>query len=177
MQLIFMWNVPLSGNYNGISWEMNMGRMVAFLQYAVPHTVAEIVPWTSYQIRKIAGCVCAGNAGNVFPRHRGLAIPTYITARAWRTCRDACRGRLIAVSFEVGGGKNVPDIPGACATHTSTYLKRGPFQTRQNATCMQWLRWPIACVVYILYSKPCDDLSNKILLWLIDCNVVDYLQN
>ena len=26
-----------------------------------------------------------------FPRHRGLAILTCITARAWRTCRDACR--------------------------------------------------------------------------------------
>ena len=26
--------------------------------------------WTSYQIRKIAGCACAGNAGNVFPRPR-----------------------------------------------------------------------------------------------------------
>ena len=26
-----------------------------------------------------------------FPPHRGLAIPTCITARAWRTCRDACR--------------------------------------------------------------------------------------
>ena len=24
-------------------------------------------PWASYQIRKIAGCACAGNAGNVFP--------------------------------------------------------------------------------------------------------------
>ena len=28
-----------------------------------------------------------------FPRHRGWAIPTCITARAWRTCRDACRDR------------------------------------------------------------------------------------
>ena len=28
-----------------------------------------------------------------FPRHRGLAIPACITARAWRTCRDACRDR------------------------------------------------------------------------------------
>ena len=28
-----------------------------------------------------------------FPRHRGLAIPTCITARASRTCRDACRDR------------------------------------------------------------------------------------
>ena len=25
------------------------------------------VLWASYQIRKIAGCACAGNAGNVFP--------------------------------------------------------------------------------------------------------------
>ena len=25
------------------------------------------LPWASYQIRKIAGCACAGNAGNVFP--------------------------------------------------------------------------------------------------------------
>ena len=28
-----------------------------------------------------------------FPRHRVWAIPTFITARAWRTSRDACRGR------------------------------------------------------------------------------------
>ena len=26
-----------------------------------------LFPWASYQIRKIAGCACAGNAGNVFP--------------------------------------------------------------------------------------------------------------
>ena len=28
-----------------------------------------------------------------FEGNRGLAIPTCITARAWRTCRDACRDR------------------------------------------------------------------------------------
>ena len=28
------------------------------------------LPWASYQMRKIAGCACAGNAGNVFPRRR-----------------------------------------------------------------------------------------------------------
>ena len=59
-------------------------------------------------------------------RHRGLAIPTFITARASRTCRDACRDRYLAVSFEVGGGENVPGIPGACATRNFTYLVRGP---------------------------------------------------
>ena len=30
------------------------------------------------------------------------------------------------VSFEVGGGENVPGIPGACTTHNFTYLARGP---------------------------------------------------
>ena len=54
--------------------------------------------WASYQIRKIVGCACAGNAGNVFPAtnfkwNRYLAIPACITARASRTCRDACWDR------------------------------------------------------------------------------------
>ena len=40
-----------------------------------------------------------------FPRHHGLAIPTCITARAWRTWRDACRDRKQAVCFEVSGGE------------------------------------------------------------------------
>ena len=63
-----------------------------------------------------------------FPRHCWLAIPTYITARASRTCRDACRNRKLAVSFEIGGGENVPGIPGACATRNFVYLARGPWR-------------------------------------------------
>ena len=62
-----------------------------------------------------------------FPHHRGLAILTYITACAWRMCRDACWGRQLAVSFEVGGGENGPGIPGACAARNFTYLERGPY--------------------------------------------------
>ena len=83
--------------------------------------------WVSCQIRKIEACACAGNAGNVFPGYHGLTILTCITARAWRTCRDACRDRCLAVSFEVGSGANVPGIPGACATRNFTYLVRGPY--------------------------------------------------
>ena len=63
-----------------------------------------------------------------FPHHRGIAIPTCITARAWRTCRDVCRDRYLAVSYEAGGGENVSGIPGACATRNFTYLARGPWQ-------------------------------------------------
>ena len=54
-----------------------------------------------------------------FPCHYGLAIPTCITARA------SCRDRKLAISFEVGGGENVPGIPGTCATHIFAYLVRG----------------------------------------------------
>ena len=38
------------------------------------------------------------------------------------TCRDACRDRLLAVSFEIGGGENVP---GAWTTRNFSYLVRG----------------------------------------------------
>ena len=55
-----------------------------------------------------------------FPRHRRLAIPTCITARA-----------SLAVSFEVGGRENVHSIPGACTTRNFTYLVRCPwYETR-----------------------------------------------
>ena len=64
----------------------------------------------------------------LFPHRRGLAIPTCITARAWRTCHYACRGRYLfgLVWFEVGGGENVPGIPSACTARHFTYLVRGP---------------------------------------------------
>ena len=62
-----------------------------------------------------------------FPRQHLLAIPTGITARALRTCRDACRDHNLAVSFEVGGGEIVPSIPGACATNNFMYPVRGPW--------------------------------------------------
>ena len=61
------------------------------------------VQWTSYQIREIVGCACAGNTGNVFlatdiKGNHGLAIPACIAARASRTCRDVCRDRQTAVA-------------------------------------------------------------------------------
>ena len=65
----------------------------------------------SYQLRKIVGCACAGNAGNVFhvtdfKGDRWLAIPACITVRASRTCRDVCRDRQSAVA-----GKTFPAFP------------------------------------------------------------------
>ena len=81
-----------------------------------------------------------------FHRLRGLAFPTCIPARAWRTCRDACRDCELVASFEVGGGKNVPDIPGACASRNFAYLVRGP--------CDLWLAPLVAVVRTTQTRKP-----------------------
>ena len=72
-------------------------------------------PWASYQIRKIPGCACAGNAGNVFPRRRlqrkplvsdpGMHHGTCVTHVPW----------CMSGSLTRGGEENVPGIPGACA--------------------------------------------------------------
>ena len=76
--------------------------------------------WASYQIRKIAGCACAGNAGNVSPRRRLLRKPlvsdpgmhhgTCFTHVPW----------CMSGSLTRGGGENVPGISGACATRNFT---------------------------------------------------------
>ena len=72
-------------------------------------------PWASFQIRKVAGCACAGNAGNVSPRDRLQRKPlvsdpdmhngTCVTHVPWCMSGSLTRGR----------GENVPGIPGACA--------------------------------------------------------------
>ena len=74
-----------------------------------------MMPWASYQIRKIAGCACAGNAGNVFPRGRfqrkplvsdpGMHHGTCVTHVPW----------CMSGSLTCGDEENVPGIPGACA--------------------------------------------------------------
>ena len=116
---------------------------------ALPEPMLHLFQWASFQISKIAGCLCAWECSERFPRNRGLAMPTCITARTWRTCRDACRDRQLAVSFEVGGGENVPGIPGACATSNFTYLVRGPWRQRnlnQNTTTLSGVR----CALWIM---------------------------
>ena len=72
-------------------------------------------PWASCQIRKIAGCACAGNAGNVFPCRQfqrkplvsdpGMHHGTCVTHVPW----------CMSGSLTCDDGENVPGIPGACA--------------------------------------------------------------
>ena len=79
-----------------------------------------------------------------FPRHHGLAIPSCVSAHAWRTCRDASRDRLLVVSFKVGGGENVPGIPGAWATCNFTYLVRGQWWSKVSDFSYQQIHTPLA---------------------------------
>ena len=71
--------------------------------------------WASCQIRKIVGCACTGNAGNVFPRRRlqrkslvsdpGMHHGTCITHVLW----------CMSGSLTGGGGEKAFGIPSACA--------------------------------------------------------------
>ena len=47
-----------------------------------------LAQWASCQIRKIAGCACAGNAGNVSPHYRGLK-------RYWHASRHVRHARAV----------------------------------------------------------------------------------
>ena len=91
----------------------------------------------SYQIRKIAGCACAWNAGNVLPRRRiqrkprvgnpGVHHGTCVTHVPWCMPGLLTRGRW--------RGKRPRHSRRIC-TRNLTYLIRGPF-TRGTDGCNQ----------------------------------------
>ena len=70
----------------------------------------DVLPWASYQINDIAGCACAGNAGNVPPPPPPPPPPHRIQRKPRVTdpgmCRDAWRDCLPAVA-----GKTFPAFP------------------------------------------------------------------
>ena len=84
------------------------------------------VQWASYQIRKIAGCACAGN---VFPR-RQLQMKPLVNYPSMHhgTCVTHVPWCMSGSLFR-GGGENVPGIPGACTTRNFTHLARGPYHS------------------------------------------------
>ena len=119
--------------------------------------------WASYQIRKIAGCACAGNAGNVFPRRRfqrkplvsdpGMHHGTCVTHVPW----------CMSGSLTRGDGENVPGIPGACApailriwqeAHATAILSFDGFWT---STAMVWTKFSrIFCSTHLKGQGSCQ---------------------
>ena len=106
--------------------------------------------WASYQIRKIAGCACAGNAGNVSPRRRfqrkpvvsdpGMHHGTCVTHVPW----------CMSGSLTCGDGENVPGIPGACApaisriwqeAHCTVVMETKPQRSRDLYKVVDRIWW------------------------------------
>ena len=120
--------------------------------------------WASYQIRKIAVCACAGNAGNIFPatdfeqlvsdpgKHHG----TCVTHVPW------CMSGTLTRS----GGENVPGIPGACATHNITYLVRGPLTFGKMNRCSK---------IYLVQTNWTYALNDDNKLYVMFCTVARFV--
>ena len=131
-------------------------------------------PWTSYQIRKIAGCACTGYAGNVFPSGRlqrkplandpGMHHGTCVTHVPW----------CMSGSLTRGGEENVPGIPGACTpailciwqeTHETVWnTRKMSAHDRANPShdgALKWKHfpryWPF---VRGIHQWPLDSLHN-----------------
>ena len=94
--------------------------------------------WASCQIRKrVAGCACAGNAGNTFPSQR-ISDPDMHHGTCVTHVPRCMPGSLTSGFLWSQWRGNVPDIPGACATRHFTYLVRGPWQRVQTTVCGIW---------------------------------------
>ena len=95
------------------------------------------VPWASYQIRKIADCACAGNAGNV-------SLPP-ISKETLVSDPDMHHGTCVThVPWCMSG--SLTGIRGAYATRNFTYLARGPY--------VVVIRYASFCIVIFLLDSP-----------------------
>ena len=135
--------------YRLVTWHQPILKLLLASAYNVE-------TWTSYQIRKIAGCACDGNAGSVFSRHRLQRKPLVSDPSMHH---GACVTHVpwcMSGSLTHGAGENVPGIPGACATHNFTYLARGPllfFQLPKNGMKCYFHRMSVYHKFIMLYAN------------------------
>ena len=111
--------------------------------------------WASYQIRKIAGCACAGNAGNVFPRRRfqmkplvsdpGMHHGTCVTHVPW----------CMSGSLTCGDGENVPGIPGACAPTILHIWQEAHDMNTFSALLVLYERYPLVTDEFLSQRASC----------------------
>ena len=76
-------------------------------------------------MRKVAGCTCTGNAGNVFPATDKIKPTVSDPSMHHGTCITHVPW-CMSGSLTRGGGENI-GILGACATRNFTNLARGPW--------------------------------------------------
>ena len=127
-----------------ISPRLIFTQWISNLEVILARWLHSMGTWASYQIRKTAGCACAGNAGNVSPRHRiqrkllvsdpGMHHGTCVTHVPW----------CMSGSLTPGGGENVPGIPGAFASailriwQEAHWSYHCPFARGINRSKRQW---------------------------------------
>ena len=107
---------------------IDQSRFSVMLTFHMPHCFMGLSPDTQN-----CGLRMRRECRERFPHHCGLAIPICVTHVPW--CMP---GSLTSGFFEVGGGENVPGIPGACSSHNFAYLAKGQ--------CM----WFIFCTTNVL---------------------------
>ena len=91
------------------------------------HVNEDVVPWASYQIRKLQIAHAPGMPGTFSPT-LGVSDPDMHHSTCVAHVLWCMPGSLLAVSFEVNGEENVPGIPGTCATRNFAYLIKGPWK-------------------------------------------------
>ena len=103
--LLYFYHKHIPGLVSGIvtyAWSITPGVRDTIDWYVLyEHKPFDNGPLTRYaklQVAHAPGMPGTFSSAADFDRNRYLAIPTCITARAWRTCRDACRDRLPAVT-------------------------------------------------------------------------------
>ena len=111
----------------------------------VGHTT--LVVWASYQIRKIAGCACAWNAGNVSPHRRFQRKPIVSDPSMHHGTRVTHVPWCMSGSLTLGGGENVPGIPGACAPAILRIWQLGPCMVVLPYNGL--LMWRLNLVLYL----------------------------
>ena len=140
---------------------------------------SEYGEWTSYQMRKVAGCACAGNAGNVFPPprvsdpgihpgiHRGTCVTHVLLYMPGSLTIGYLWSRLREKTFLAFPAQAQPAIfrirqeVHACC-HLSPYFlitnikpKLTPFETLWVSCGLNWLHDKSACENFIL-MVPCS---------------------
>ena len=96
--------------YTSDNWVMPVSCL------SVCHThYGHLTRYIELQVAHAPGLSGISSSPADFKGNRQSAIPACITARAWRTCRDACRDRLHAVA-----GKTFPAFP--AHAHTQFYV-------------------------------------------------------
>ena len=137
-------------------------RFVDFRFVAVPAwDRSGLWPWASYQIRKIAGCACAGNAGNISPRRRFQRKPL-VSDPGMHHGSDACRDRSPAVT-----GKMFPAFPAHAHPQFYVFGKR-PIESWHSALEQRTPRKADKTITHFICNTKMNikQTSTELMTWI-----------